>query len=104
MSTSLPVLAFVLCGVAFLNYSNNLVLAEKMTAIGGLAAHIAHEMRTPLLGIRLDADKIQKIVPDLMDALGMGTRAWLAGTHSAGYPGRHAARLGAHWSTYGVRQ
>ena len=76
----LPVLAFVLCGVAFLNYSNNLVIAEKMTAIGGLAAHIAHEMRTPLLGIRLDAEKIQKIVPDLMDAV-----AW-ARAHD--WPGR----------------
>ena len=77
---TLPVLAFVLCGVAFLNYSNNLVLTEKMTAIGGLAAHIAHEMRTPLLGIRLDADKIQKIVPDLMEAL-----AW---ARAHGWPGR----------------
>jgi two-component system, CAI-1 autoinducer sensor kinase/phosphatase CqsS len=76
----LPVLAFVLCGVTFLNYSNNLVLVEKMTAIGGLAAHIAHEMRTPLLGIRLDADKIQKIVPDLMDAL-----VW---ARAHGWPGR----------------
>jgi two-component system, CAI-1 autoinducer sensor kinase/phosphatase CqsS len=75
-----PVLAFVLCGVAFLNYSNNLVITEKMTAIGGLAAHIAHEMRTPLLGIRLDADKIQKVMPDLMDAL-----AW---ARAHGWPGR----------------
>ena len=64
----IPVLIFVLCGVAFLNYSNNLVIAEKMEAISILAAHIAHEMRTPLLGIRLDADKIHKIVPDLLRA------------------------------------
>lgn len=95
----LPVLAFVLCGVAFLNYSNNLVIAEKMTAIGGLAAHIAHEMRTPLLGIRLDADKIQKIAPDLIEAV-----AW---ARAHGWPGRitpamqigmpHAlARIGQH--------
>ena len=64
----IPVLAFVLCGVAFLDYSNNLVVTEKMTAIGSLAAHIAHEMRTPLLGIRLDADKLTKVMPDLLDA------------------------------------
>lgn len=64
----IPVLAFVLCGVAFLNYSSNLVVAEKMTAIGSLAAHIAHEMRTPLLGIRLDAEKLAKVMPDLLDA------------------------------------
>jgi two-component system, CAI-1 autoinducer sensor kinase/phosphatase CqsS len=64
----IPVLAFVLCGVAFLDYSNNLVVKEKMAAIGGLAAHIAHEMRTPLLGIRLDAEKIQTVMPDLMAA------------------------------------
>lgn len=81
----LPVLAFVLCGVTFLNYSNNLIINEKMTAIGGLAAHIAHEMRTPLLGIRLDADKIQKIMPDLMDAL-----AW---ARSHGWPGRIAPAM-----------
>jgi two-component system, CAI-1 autoinducer sensor kinase/phosphatase CqsS len=76
----LPILAFVLCGVAFLNYSNNLVIAEKMNAIGGLAAHIAHEMRTPLLGIRLDAEKIHKIMPALMDS-----HAW---ARAHGWPGR----------------
>ena len=76
----IPVLIFVLCGVAFLDYSNNLVVNEKMNAIGGLAAHIAHEMRTPLLGIRLDAEKIQTIMPDLMDA-----HAW-ARAHA--WPGR----------------
>ena len=83
----IPVLIFVLCGVAFLNYSNNLVIAEKMAAIGGLAAHIAHEMRTPLLGIRLDAEKVQTIMPDLLDA-----HAW-ARKHA--WPGRISPALQA---------
>ncbi|MBT3071957.1 HAMP domain-containing histidine kinase [Rhodomicrobium sp. Az07] len=53
----LPVYGFILCGVVFLSHSERLVARDKLVAARALASSIAHEMRTPLLGIRLDANR-----------------------------------------------
>jgi two-component system CAI-1 autoinducer sensor kinase/phosphatase CqsS len=63
----LPILAFVLFGVASLNYSNDLLVREKMQTANNIAAHVAHEMRTPLLGVKLDADRIAGVIPELLE-------------------------------------
>jgi len=53
----LPIYCFILSAVVFLSHSERVIAREKLTAARALASSIAHEMRTPLLGIRLDAGK-----------------------------------------------
>ncbi|MEL6287734.1 MAG: HAMP domain-containing sensor histidine kinase [Pseudomonadota bacterium] len=79
----LPIVAFALVGFAVLNYSESRVVNEKMRAASQLAGHIAHEMRTPLLGISLDAERVDERLPDLTEAA-----VW---AHARGFEGR---RLG----------
>jgi len=54
---ALPVYGFILSAVVFLSHSERVIAREKLMAARALASSIAHEMRTPLLGIRLDASK-----------------------------------------------
>ena len=54
---ALPIYGFILSAVVFLSHSERLIAREKLMAARALASSIAHEMRTPLLGIRLDASK-----------------------------------------------
>jgi two-component system, CAI-1 autoinducer sensor kinase/phosphatase CqsS len=54
---ALPIYGFILSAVVFLSHSERAVAREKLLAARVLASSIAHEMRTPLLGIRLDASK-----------------------------------------------
>jgi two-component system, CAI-1 autoinducer sensor kinase/phosphatase CqsS len=54
---ALPIYGFILVAVIFLSQSERAIAQEKLTAARALASTIAHEMRTPLLGIRLDAGK-----------------------------------------------
>ncbi|ADP69887.1 integral membrane sensor signal transduction histidine kinase [Rhodomicrobium vannielii ATCC 17100] len=53
----LPVYGFILSAVVFLSHSERVIARDKLIAARALASSIAHEMRTPLLGIRLDANK-----------------------------------------------
>ncbi len=53
----LPIYGFILTAVIFLSHSERAIAREKLLAARALASSIAHEMRTPLLGIRLDAGK-----------------------------------------------
>ncbi len=54
---ALPIYGFILVAVVFLSQSERAIAREKLLAAHALASSIAHEMRTPLLGIRLDASK-----------------------------------------------
>ena len=54
---AVPIYGFILIAVVFLSHSERVIAHEKLTAARALASSIAHEMRTPLLGIRLDASK-----------------------------------------------
>ncbi len=54
---ALPIYGFILSAVVFLSHSERVIAREKLMAARALASSIAHEMRTPLLGIRLDASK-----------------------------------------------
>jgi two-component system, CAI-1 autoinducer sensor kinase/phosphatase CqsS len=53
----LPIYGFILSAVIFLSHSERAIAREKLLAARAFASGIAHEMRTPLLGIRLDAGK-----------------------------------------------
>ncbi len=54
---AVPIYGFILCAVVFLSHSERVIAREKLMTARALASSIAHEMRTPLLGIRLDASK-----------------------------------------------
>ena len=54
---ALPVYGFILSAVVFLSHSERVIAHEKLMAARALASSIAHEMRTPLLGIRLTPAK-----------------------------------------------
>ena len=53
----LPIYGFFLSAVIFLSHSERAIAREKLLAARAFASGIAHEMRTPLLGIRYDAGK-----------------------------------------------
>ena len=86
---TLPIFAFSFLGMILLNYSGDLIVKEKMRAVAALAAHIAHEMRTPLAAIRLDAEKAHDYLPQLVDAHAFALRnGWQGGTVSPDQVGR----------------
>lgn len=58
-----PIYLFTIAAVLFLAYSERAIAAEKLMAAHALASNIAHEMRTPLLGIRLDCDRLRADLP-----------------------------------------
>lgn len=60
---AVPIYAFTLAAIWFLSYSEGRIAAEKLRAAHILASSIAHEMRTPLLGIRFDSEAILNLVP-----------------------------------------
>jgi two-component system, CAI-1 autoinducer sensor kinase/phosphatase CqsS len=64
-----PVLLFILAGSVLFNYSEERIRQEgRMRALTAVGSSIAHEMRTPLLGIRYDASGLQNYLPRLIDA------------------------------------
>ncbi len=64
----LLVVGFGLVSIFLLNQSNAAAAEERMRAATTLASHVAHEMRTPLLGIKLDADRANELLPALIEA------------------------------------
>lgn len=63
---SLPIYPFSVVAMAFLTYSERSIIKEKLMAAKVLASNIAHEMRTPLLGIRFDCEQIEEDLPKLL--------------------------------------
>jgi len=76
----LLVVGFGLLSIVLLNQSNAVAAAERMRAATTLASHVAHEMRTPLLGIKLDSDRANELLPVLTE-----THLW---AKSNGWKGR----------------
>ncbi len=59
----LPVVLFALIGSILFSHTEELLKYERrMQTVATLGSNIAHEMRTPLLGIKFDAQGIQKIL------------------------------------------
>ncbi len=70
----LPILAYALVGAVVYKYNEDAIedlTAERMRAVAAVSGSIAHEMRTPLLGIRLDAEGLREDIAELEAA-----RAW----------------------------
>jgi two-component system, CAI-1 autoinducer sensor kinase/phosphatase CqsS len=63
--TTLPILVFALAGFLALAYGDNLIAREKLKAAASLASQVAHECRTPLTGIRFEADGCERMLKKL---------------------------------------
>ena len=66
---TLPIFVFTLVIIrVLLSFNDRYVEQEKMRAAKTLAGHIAHEMRTPLLGVQFDAGKVRQLLPALVSS------------------------------------
>jgi len=63
--TTMPILMFALTAIFGLAYSDNLIAREKLKAAASLASQVAHECRTPLTGIRFEADGCERLIARL---------------------------------------
>jgi two-component system CAI-1 autoinducer sensor kinase/phosphatase CqsS len=63
--TTLPILFFALTAVLGLAYSDNIIAREKLKAAASLASQVAHECRTPLTGIRFEAEGCERLIARL---------------------------------------
>ncbi len=66
--TTLPILIFALMAFLGLAYGDNLIAQEKLKAAASLASQVAHECRTPLTGIRFEADGCERLLAKLPDS------------------------------------
>ena len=65
---TLPILIFALTGFLGLAYGDNVIAREKLKAAASLASQVAHECRTPLTGIRFEADGCERLLARLPDS------------------------------------
>lgn len=77
--TTLPILIFALTGFIGLAYGDNVIAREKLKAAASLASQVAHECRTPLSGIRFEADGCERLLAKLPQS---SIRDKLAASHS----------------------
>lgn len=66
-SIQLPIYLFSLVAGSFFNYKEDVVTREKLNAYKALGSAIAHELRTPLLGIKGGINGIAKYYPKLLE-------------------------------------
>lgn len=104
---SVPILIFTLATIrVLLNFNDSFVEREKMRAARTLAGHIAHEMRTPLLGIQLDAGKARQYLPALADAVAYAkANGWQGGGlrgNQVDQLGKSMERIGEHAGSAGM--
>lgn len=64
----LPIYCFVIFAGSIFNYTSHMVKEEKLDAYSAVGRNIAHELRTPLLGIRAAMAAISHYLPDLIDS------------------------------------
>lgn len=73
----LPIYAFVVLAGSVFNYTSEMVKEEKLDAYSSVGRNIAHELRTPLLGIRAAIAAVSHYLPDLLDSHEQAVRAGL---------------------------
>lgn len=64
----LPIYLFTIAAGGLLNFSSKMVQQERLRAMLAVASNIAHELRTPLLGIKSGAAGLQQYLPTLLEA------------------------------------
>ena len=65
---TLPILTFALTAFLGLAYGDNVIAREKLKAAASLASQVAHECRTPLTGIRFEADGCERLLARLPES------------------------------------
>lgn len=73
----LPVFLFTVLFGSIANYTSGAVKQEQLRAMTATASTIAHELRTPLLGIRTGAAGLQRYLPNLLEAHRLALEAGL---------------------------
>lgn len=73
----LPIVVFAVVIGAISNYGVEVVRMEQERAMLATAGSIAHELRTPLLGISTGAEGLRSYLPVLLDAYRLGREAGL---------------------------
>jgi len=68
---SLPIFIFAIILGGITNYGAEILQKERLRAMLAAASNIAHELRTPLLGIKSGAAGLQRYLPALLDAYRM---------------------------------
>ncbi|MCO6439485.1 MAG: HAMP domain-containing histidine kinase [Nitrococcus mobilis] len=64
----LPIYLFVMVTGSIVNYKAALVSQERLDAMFAVSRNIAHELRTPLLGIRSGVGGLRRYLPHLLEA------------------------------------
>jgi len=64
----LPSYIFILVTGSIFNRNREIIQQEKLAAMANIGSNIAHELRTPLLGIKATAQGLQNYLPALLDA------------------------------------
>ena len=73
----LPIYLFVLITGSIVSYKATLVSQERLDAMLSVSRNIAHELRTPLLGIRSGVGGLRRYLPRLLEAYDRAREAGL---------------------------
>ena len=74
----LSIYLFAIVGGGLLNFSSEMVNQERLRAMLATASNIAHELRTPLLGIKSGAAGLQQYLPTLLETYQIAKEQGLA--------------------------
>lgn len=86
----MPVYLFILVGGSIYNHHREMIQQEMLRAVSSVGSNIAHELRTPLLGIKSDARGLQRYLPHLIEGY---ERAAAAGLEVRSIRRSHLATL-----------
>ncbi len=73
----MPVYLFILVGGSIYNHHREMIQQEMLRAVSSVGSNIAHELRTPLLGIKSDARGLRRYLPHLIDGYERAAEAGL---------------------------
>lgn len=74
----LPIYLFVIVTGSIVNYKAALVSQERLDAMLAVSRNIAHELRTPLLGIRSGVGGLRRYLPRLLEAYDLAQKEGLS--------------------------
>ncbi len=73
----MPIYAFILAAGSVFNRNREMINREKIRTVAAVGSTIAHELRTPFLGIRALAESIRNYLPSLLQTYDLAVRLGL---------------------------